>query len=79
MRVDRHHAFTTMAENGFTAQQSAQIVAQMRDGRSMDIHFHPQDMEKATYHSLTLFGFNQALSIGQRVLDQLPRSPEASR
>lgn len=76
VRIDENRAITAAAADGFSAEQSAAIITQMRSGKSVDSSYQDLSRQRPTYRTASLFGFVQALDIAAIIFEQLTKSAE---
>jgi len=75
LRVDTNWAVTAPADSGFTDQQTARLLSELRNGRKADTRYHNDSVRAPTDRSMTLYGFTQAVEIMDRVLEQRQTPP----
>lgn len=79
VRVQGHPAITAPAAAGFSSGQTQQLLSQLAEGaREADIGFHRATLQGATEIRMSLAGFGAAMTVMQRVLEQLDSAPPAA-
>jgi hypothetical protein len=71
VRVKGQRAFNAPAAEGFTPDQIDRIILQMRSGESLDTRYHQRDKQQPTDKKTSLYGFNQAMLLMEKVIQQL--------
>jgi hypothetical protein len=71
IRIDRNWAITASAQEGFSEEQTTQILTQMKAGRQLDTRYQESSRQWKTDKTMTLFGFKQALEIMEIVMDRI--------
>lgn len=79
LRVDGQWAVTAPAGSGFTGEQTARLLTDMRKGRKADTRYHNDSVRAPTDRTVSLYGFAQAVDIMDTVLDQLKILPQDPR
>jgi len=75
LRVDTNWAVTAPAASGFSTDQTLQLLAQMSNGKKADTRYYHAERQGSSDKTMTLFGFNQAVTIMDNVLKQLKTPP----
>ena len=70
-RVKGQWAVTVPAAEGFSPDQIDKVLLQMRSGTSLESRYHQRDKQRPTDKKTSLYGFNQAMLLMDKVAAQL--------
>lgn len=76
VRVDGNWAVTAPAGDGFSDEQTRELIAQMKRGTNADTRYFDPSLRGPTGRSMDLYGFGEALEIMDAVLGQLRKRPD---
>jgi hypothetical protein len=71
VRVKGQWAVTVPAAEGFSPDQIDKVLLQMRSGTSLESRYHQRDKQRPTDKKTSLYGFNQAMLLMDKVTAQL--------
>ena len=67
IRVKEQSAVKASAAEGYTPVQNDRIIQQMRAGESLDSRYHKRDRQRPTDRKISLYGFNQAMFLMEKM------------